>query len=95
MFFVTKHGLVKRTEIEAFENCFINVGFTVVVITENAELNNKVIDAVQGLFCDRNMVISPVYGNTADVLESSFSYGIRDYHSMRNIPVGQVKKLVL
>jgi hypothetical protein len=84
-----------NTEIEAFENCFINVGFTVVVITENAELNNKVIDAVQGLFCDRNMVISPVYGNTADVLESSFSYGIRDYHSMRNIPVGQVKKLVL
>lgn len=82
-------------EIEGFENCFINVGFTVVIITETKELNKKVIDAVERLFCEKNMVISPVYGNTADVLESSFSYGIRDYHSMRNIPVSEVKRLVL
>ena len=82
-------------ELEGFENCFINVGFTVVIITETKELNKKVIDAVERLFCEKNMVISPVYGNTADVLESSFSYGIRDYHSMRNIPVSEVKRLVL
>jgi len=82
-------------ELEGFENCFINIGFTVVIITETKELNKKVIDSVERLFCNKKMVISPVYGNTADVLESCFSYGIKDYHSMRNIPVSEVKRLVL
>lgn len=82
-------------ELEGFENCFINVGFTVVIVTDTLEQNVEVIDSIEELFSRMDMVISPVYGNTADVLESSFSYGIRDYHSMRNIPVDQVKKLVV
>ncbi|PHU41204.1 hypothetical protein CSX00_02505 [Pseudobutyrivibrio ruminis] len=81
--------------IDEFENSFINVGFTVVVITQTLRQKDEVIDSVEKLFCDKQMVISPVYGNITDVLESSFSYGIKDYHSMRNIPMDQVKKLVV
>ena len=82
-------------EIGEFENNYVNVGLTIVIITDDMEQKNAVIDDLQEIFCHQKMVIAPVYGNTADVLESSFSYGLRDYHSMRNIQVEQVKQLVV
>ena len=92
-----KKVLEKRfnTEIEDFENNYTNVGLTIIILTETVEKKDNLIDAIESFFSEENMVITPVYGNTADVLESSFSYGIKDYHSMRNMQSDQVKQLVV
>ena len=82
-------------DIKQFENSFMNVGLTIVIMTDTTEKKDALIDAIEEFFTEEHMVIAPVYGNTADVLESSFSYGIKDYHSMRNMQNGQVKQLVV
>ncbi len=92
-----KRLLAKKynTEIKEFENTYVNVGLTIIIMTDTEEKNNALIDAIEEFFTEEHMVIAPVYGNTADVLESSLSYGIKDYHSMRNMHNGQVKQLVV
>ncbi len=82
-------------ELDKTNKIFTNIGFTMVVITDSLEKKDEVVIEIEKLFSDHKMIISPVYGNTSDVLESSFSYGIKDYHSMRNIEISQVKKLVV
>ena len=84
-----------NTKVDEFEEDFINVGLTLVFITESVEQKDGLIDAIESFFSEENMVATPVYGNTADVLESGFSYGIKDYHSMRNMHCSQVKQLVV
>jgi len=81
--------------INDFENSYMNVGLTIVIMTDSVEQKDELIDSIETFFSEEDMVISPVYGNTADVLESSFSYGIRDYHSMRNMHCNQIKQLVV
>ncbi|MCR5196588.1 MAG: hypothetical protein K6D38_09720 [Pseudobutyrivibrio sp.] len=92
-----KNVLEKKfnTTFKSFEKDYINVGLTIVILTETEEKKDELIDSIEKFFSNEDMVISPVYGNTADVLESSFSYGIKDYHSMRNMHNSQVKQLVV
>ena len=82
-------------EVEQSNAVFTNVGFTMVILTDSVDQKDEIIKDVEEIFSEHKIIISPVYGNTADVLESSFSYGIKDYHSMRNIEIKQVKKLVV
>jgi hypothetical protein len=84
-----------NTTIDEFENDYVNAGLTMIIITDSLLQKEELVDAMENKFCDNAMVVSPVYGNTADVLESSFSYGLRDYHSMRNIKMNQVKQLIV
>lgn len=82
-------------KVEEPNEVYANIGFTLVLLTDDKEKKEELIADIEDLFSQHSMIIAPVYGNTADVLESSFSYGIKDYHSMRNLEVDQVKRLIV
>ena len=84
-----------NTRISTSDKAYVNVGFTIVIITDSVEQKDEVIEDVQDLFSDNGMVITPVYGNTTDIVESSFTLGLKDYHSMRSLEASQVKQLIV